>query len=79
MQGLEESSDSEAARPKDHFKIYRKEDVHMLSAAGGIAQIGLGDGFVGFNMELHYTYTFSPKIFFIAKGNYISGSGIAMR
>lgn len=70
-------SDKEASNPKKYFKLARVEDKHMLGAAIGIAQVGLGDGFIGLNFEAQYSYTFSRKIYFLVKGNYISGEGIA--
>ena len=70
-------SDKEASRPKKYFKLARVESQHMIGAALGIAQVGLGDGFIGFNFEANYSYTFSKSIYFLVKGNYLSGDGIA--
>ena len=69
--------DKEAANPRKYFKIARVEKKHVIGGALGMAQIGLGDGFMGFNFEARYSYTFSQKIYFLVKGNYLSGEGVA--
>ena len=53
--------DKEAANPRNISRLARVESQRMFGAALGIAQIGLGDGFIGFNFEANYSYTFSRR------------------
>ena len=56
--------DKEAANPRKYFKIARVEKKHVIGGALGMAQIGLGDGFMGLTLKLvipipfHRRYTF---------------------
>ncbi len=70
-------SDKEAANPKKYFKLARVESNHVVGGAFGVGQVGLGDGFIGLNFQVSYSYTFSKNIYFLLKGNYLSGDGIA--